>query len=508
VEFMEPLFQLDLQVPPRGSRQRLRALHRQIRDAILDGRLQPGLKLPPTRELARVSGVSRNTALATYDLLLSEGYLHARRGSGTYVAQIHAARPRRPASSRGSEDDPRLNPSWRLALLAARGGRRPRPRYEFRIGLPDASLFPLELWRRLTARALRALAKTPFDGVDTQGQGALREAIARHVSFARAVACRAEDIVVTTGAQQAFDLLARVLVTPKRSVVAVEEPGYAPLRAAFATAGAKVIPVPLDDEGLIVDRVPSQARVICVTPSHQYPLGLAMSMSRRAALLEFARRRGAVVIEDDYDGEYRYGGRPLDALQTLDRHESVFYVGTFGKCLFPAVRIGYIVAPPWAVRALVAMKECSDWHGPGTTQDALAAFISEGHLARHMRRMQAIYSARRKLILQSFEERFAGALEPVPSIAGLHLSARLLGDHDASAVSRRAREADVGVYDLSRFYWKKPTLNGLVFGFGTIGERDIAEALTRLQRALMRPSGRTRSAPAAAAVARRTYRSG
>jgi GntR family transcriptional regulator/MocR family aminotransferase len=240
---MEPLFQLDLQVPPRGSRQRLRALHRQIRDAILDGRLQPGLKLPPTRELARVSGVSRNTALATYDLLLSEGYLHARQGSGTFVAQIHAARPSRPQPSRTPEDDdPRLNRSWRLALLAARRGHRPRPRYEFRIGLPDASLFPLALWRRLTSRALRALAKAPFDAVDTQGQPALRAAIARHVSFARAVACRPEDIVVTSGAQQAFDLLARVLVTPRRSVVAVEEPGYAPSRAAFGLAGAKLAP--------------------------------------------------------------------------------------------------------------------------------------------------------------------------------------------------------------------------------------------------------------------------
>lgn len=505
---MEPLFQLDLQVPPRGSRDRLRALHRQIRDAILDGRLQPGLRLPPTRELARVSGVSRNTALATYDLLLSEGYLHARRGSGTYVAQIHAARPRRPQPSRATQDDPRLNQSWRLALLAARSDRRPRPRYEFRIGLPDASLFPLEVWRRLTARALRALAKAPFDAIDTQGQPALREAIARHVSFARAVACRAEDIVVTSGAQQAFDLLARVLVTPKRTVVAVEEPGYAPSRAAFAMAGAKVAPVPLDEEGLIVDRLPPQARVICVTPSHQYPLGLAMSMPRRAALLEFARRRGAVVIEDDYDGEYRYGGRPLDALQTLDRHESVFYVGTFGKCLFPAVRMGFIVAPPWAVRALVAMKECSDWHGPGTTQDALTSFISEGHLARHMRRMQGIYSARRKLLLQRLEDRFGGMLAPVPSFAGLHLAARLLGDRDATEVSRLAREADVGVYDLRRFYWKKPTMNGLAFGFGTIGERDIEEALARLHRTLTRPSGRTRSAPAAAAAARRTYRSG
>jgi GntR family transcriptional regulator/MocR family aminotransferase len=505
---MEPLFQLDLQVPPRGSRDRLRSLHRQIRDAILDGRLQPGLRLPPTRELARVSGVSRNTALATYDLLLSEGYLQARRGSGTYVAQIHAARPHRPPTSRGTQDDPRLNPSWRMALLAARSGRRPRPRYEFRIGQPDATLFPLEVWRRLTGRALRALARAPLEAIDTQGQPGLREAIARHVSFARAVACRAEDIVVTSGAQQAFDLLARVLVMPKRNVVGVEEPGYAPSRAAFALAGAKVAPVPLDEEGLIVDRLPPQTRIICVTPSHQYPLGLAMSMPRRAALLEFARRRGAVVIEDDYDGEYRYGGRPLDALQTLDRHESVFYVGTFGKCLFPAVRIGFIVAPPWAVRALVAMKECSDWHGPGTTQDALAAFIAEGHLVRHVRRMQGIYSARRKRILQAFGERFAGILEPVPSVAGLHLAARLLGDREATDVSRRAREADVGVYDLNRFYWKKPTLNGLAFGFGTIGERDIEEALTRLHRTLTRPSGRSRSAPAGAAAARRTYRSG
>jgi GntR family transcriptional regulator/MocR family aminotransferase len=486
---MEPLFQLGLSIPAHGSRDRLRALHRQLREAILDGRLQPGLRLPPTRELARANGVSRNTVLATYDLLLSEGYLHARRGSGTYVAHIHAAPKRRSAAARVSQDDPRLNGTWKLALAAARRSRAVPPRYDFRLGHPDATLFPFEVWRRLSARALRALSRAPASAVDTQGQPALREAIARHVSFARAVACSPEEVLVTSGAQQAFDLLARVLVTPKRSVVAIEDPGYAPLRAALTMAGAKAVPVPVDEEGLVVERIPARAKIICVTPSHQFPLGTAMSMPRRAALLEFARRRGAVIVEDDYDGEYRYGGRPLDALQTLDRHEAVFYVGTFGKCLFPAVRVGFIVAPPWAVQALVATKECTDWHGPGPAQDALATFISEGHLARHVRKMRSVYAGRRDLLLRTLARDFDGVLEALPSAAGLHLSARVRGPEEAAEFVRRARESDVGVSNLKHFYWGRQALSGVAFGFGAISERDIEAGLARLVR---RRSGRTR----------------
>jgi GntR family transcriptional regulator / MocR family aminotransferase len=472
-----PIFQLGLIIPSPGSRYRRRELHRQLRDAILDGRLRPGLRLPPTRELAESIGVSRNTVLVTYELLLSEGFLRAHTGSGTYVADVQSGPKRR---ARPGRDDPRLNSEWKAALGARRGVRSaPSPRYDFKLGSTDVTQFPFDVWRRLSARGLRALSKTPDAPVDTQGQPALRHAIARHVSFSRAVACRADDILVTSGSQQAFNLLARVLIKPKRTVVAIEDPGYGPLRAAFMLAGAKIVLVPVDAEGIIVDRIPPQVRIVCVTPSHQFPLGSALSQSRRAALLDFTRRRNGVVIEDDYDGEYRYGGRPLDALQTSDRQESVFYVGTFGKCLFPAVRVGFVVAPPWAIPALVATKECTDWHGTGPEQDLLAAFISEGHLGRYLRKVTGIYSARRELIINTLIRDFAGALEPIPSTAGLHLCARARSASEATSLVQRARENDVGVYDLKRFYAGRPTVSGIVLGFGSINARDIEVGLAR-----------------------------
>ncbi|WP_329955905.1 PLP-dependent aminotransferase family protein [Cupriavidus necator] len=240
----------------------------------------------------------------------------------------------------------------------------------------------------------------------------LREAIASHVSFARAVACGADDVVVTSGAQQAFDLIARVLVTPGKTVVAVEDPGYPPLRHAFAAAGARLVPVPVDDEGMQVDQLPAGARVICVTPSHQFPLGATLSLARRRALLAFARRHGAVVVEDDYDGEFRHGGRPLDALQTLDQDQLVWYVGTFSRSLFPGLRLGYAVVPPWARDAVVAAGQYTDWHSALLAQDTLAAFMAEGHLARHIRKMRAAYTGRRDRCWPRWRATAPGASPP------------------------------------------------------------------------------------------------
>ncbi|HEY0660234.1 MAG TPA: PLP-dependent aminotransferase family protein [Lysobacter sp.] len=486
---MEPIsglpgFELAIDLPPRGSRDLLHALHQQLRSAIVEGRLQPGLRLPPTRTLAAAVGVSRNTAVATYDLLLSEGYLVARHGAGTYVAQSLPQAPERKASTSANGGDRRLSPPWREPTATPSATPRKPPRYNFRLGLPDHAQFPFDVWRRLATRALRSIAKAPAEYASPQGQPSLRDAIARHVSFARAVACRADDLVVTTGAQQAFDLLGRILVTPRRTVVAMENPGYPPARTAFETAGARIVPVPVDEEGLRVDRLPEDARVIYVTPSHQSPLGCAMSMRRRAALLEFAQARGAVIIEDDYDGEFRFDGRPLDALQTLDRAGSVFYVGTFSKSLFPAIRLGYVVAPPWALAALIDAKQGADGRCDTLTQETLAAFIAEGHLARHVRKMRQVYGRRRQVLLDGLQE-FGGWLQPVPSAAGLHLAAMFNPATPADAIAEQARQLDVGVQSLRMFYTGKPR-PGLVFGYGTIGESAIAEGLARLRR--LRPT--------------------
>ncbi|MCE5232782.1 MAG: PLP-dependent aminotransferase family protein [Mizugakiibacter sp.] len=479
---MDPVLEFPIDLPARDSRNLLRALHGQLRAAILDGRLRPGLRLPPTRALAAACGVSRNTAVAAYDLLLSEGYLLTRPRAGAFVADVLPTAPAHKAPARGANADRRLAAFWRRPPLAPSAPPHAPPRWDFRLGVPDAGAFPFDVWRRLSARALRAAAKAPAAYLDAQGQPALRAAIAQHVAFARAVACGADDIVVTAGAQQAFDLLARILVAPGRTVVAVENPGYAPARAAFAAAGARIAPVRVDDEGLVVARLPREARVICVTPSHQFPLGVAMSARRRAELLEFAHRHGAVVIEDDYDGEFRYAGRPLDALQTLDRADSVFYVGTFSKCLFPALRLGFVAAPAWARRALVGAKLAADGHCPGVAQDALAAFIAAGHLARHVRRMRGVYAARREVLLSGLQRDLAPWLRPLPAVAGLHLAARAAPGFDADALARRAREHGVGVQSLRGYRDGPAGASGLVFGFGAIEADAIAEGLARLRR--------------------------
>jgi len=480
---MEPIFEIGIELPPRGSRQRQRALHRQLRAAILDGRLKPDVRLPATRELAAALGASRNTLVAAYEQLLSEGYLVARPGAGTYVANVLPHARRRPLPPGAREGESRLAVLWRQPPALPQPNPEPAAAFDFRLGLSDKTHFPYRAWRRLSARALRGIARTPVAYADPAGEPALREAIARHISLMRAVACQADDLVVTVGAQQGFDLLARILVTPGRTVVAVEDPGYPASRAAFAAAGAAVAPVPVDAEGLMTDRLPDNTQVIIVTPSHQFPLGTVMSMRRRKALLQFAQAHRAVVIEDDYDGEFRYGGRPLDALQTLDRDGSVFYVGTFSKSLFPALRLGFVVPPPWARRALVAAKQIADWHGPVLAQDTLTAFIAEGHLARHVRRMRKVYGERRSALLEAMARHCGDWLTPLPGEAGLHLAARLTSPVRAEAIVARAAERGVRVQDLQGYAVTKGAPKGLAFGLGMIPADRIEDGIRRLAKA-------------------------
>jgi GntR family transcriptional regulator / MocR family aminotransferase len=473
---MEPIIPLALELPARGSRARLQSLHLQLRAGILDGRLKAGQRLPSTRALAQACSVSRNTAVAAYDLLLGEGYLLARQGSGTVVAGSLSRSPR-PAPIGRLTADRRLNEQWRGAGAAGQRAAGDPPRLIFQLGVPDFAGFPLETWQRLFGRVARRQRAERRLEVEPQGLYGLREAIAQHVSFTRAVACGPNDIVVTSGAQQAFDLLARVLTPAAGAVVAVEDPGYPPLRAAFAAHGARIAAVPVDDEGLVVERLPERARVICVTPSHQFPLGGVMSARRRVALLDFCRRRECVVIEDDYDGEFRFGPRPLDALQTLDRSQSVFYVGTFSKCLSPDLRLGYIAAPPWARDALVAAKRAADgWTGTAA-QATLALLIKEGHLRRHVRKMQRLYAERRRVLLQGFNGELGRWLEPLPSLAGLHVTAKLRGAGGEAALVERLRVAGVGVGALHPYYHGTPSMRGLIFGYGNLGTAAIAESL-------------------------------
>src|SRR5262245_929683 len=476
---MEPVLGLDLRLPPRGSRARLRALHAQLRDGIAQGRLHAGLPLPSTRELARAYGVSRNTAVAAYDLLSSEGYVETRARGGTFVAAVAPRRVQRASITTHDRNDARLSAYWRRrrATLPPPGG--PAAEFDFAVGLPDKGEFPFATWRRLSARALRALSRSPAAYAEPQGREALRHAVSNHVSYARAVSCSADDVVVTSGAQQAFDLLARILVTPKKTLVAFEDPGYVPMRRAFEALGARIAPVPVDSQGIRVDRIPPAARIICVTPSHQFPLGMALSMERRKALLEWARRRDAVVIEDDYDGEFRYGGRPLDALQTLDNARCVFYVGTFSKSLFPALRLGYVVTPHWARHALVAAKQDADWHCAVLSQDTLAWFIAEGHLARHVRKMRRVYAARREAMLEAITSHLGSRVEILPSDSGLHVACTLSGTRRADALAARAYAAGIRLHALDGMAMRVAP-NGLILGLGRISGQRIDPGIRKL----------------------------
>jgi GntR family transcriptional regulator/MocR family aminotransferase len=476
---MEPVISLDIRLPARGSRGRLRALHAQIRDGIAQGRLHAGLLLPSTRELARAYGVSRNTAVAAYDLLAAEGYLVTRAGGGTFVAAVAPRGVQRASGAPRGGGDPRLNAYWRRRGALPPPSPGPKVEFDFAVGLPDKGEFPFDTWRRLSARALRTLSKTPPAYAEPEGRNSLRQAISAHVSYARAVSCSADDVVVTSGAQQAFDLLARVLVTPGRTLVALEDPGYPPMRRAFEALGARIAPVPVDAQGMKVERIPSAADIICVTPSHQFPLGMPLSMERRRALLELARRRNAVIIEDDYDGEFRYGGRPLDALQTLDGEERVFYVGTFSKSLFPALRLGYVVAPPWARRALIAAKQDSDWHCAVLAQDTLAAFMAEGHLTRHVRKMRRTYGERREITLRALRRHLAGRLKVLQSDIGLHIACVLSDARRADGLGARAQAAGIRLQTMSGFAVRS-SHNGIILGLGRLPSERIDRAVRKL----------------------------
>lgn len=471
---MAGVLELALDLPPPGSRQIRRALHAQLRAAILDGRLAAGLQLPASRVLAERLGLSRNSVIAVYDLLLAEGYIESRPGAGSFVARA-LPRPAPPAEAGPAPF--KLHPAWRDAHPLT-GFDSPVP-VDFRLGRAETRFFPLEIWTRLTSRSLRRA--TPYFGPD--GHPALREAIAGHVSSTRAVACGADDIVVTAGAQSAFDLLARLLVTPERPVVAMEDPGYTLVRALFAKAGARIAPVPVDDEGLMVERIPPEAAVIYVTPSHQFPTGRPMSLARRRQLLDLARRQEAVIIEDDYDSEFRFAGNPLDALQTLDRDGRVFYVATFSKSLFAALRLGFVVAPSWALDPLRAARQLTGLFGAPLEQETLAAFIAEGHLARHVRRMKKLYGERRLALQDALALHCDGLLRPVPSLAGLHLAARF---GPAAKPERLAQLKGIAIDRLGRFALLPlpATEDGLAFGYGTVDVERIDGAVRTLAKLL------------------------
>jgi len=455
------------------------AIYRQLRRAIVDGKLRPGDLLPPSRELARRLGVSRTTVTLAYDRLAGESFVEPRLGSGTFVGELGA---RTPDQTRAGQTGRALRPRtvWDSISLPPPLDRRAR--FDFRTGLPDATLFPHEQWRRLMARQLRSEASAAGAYSHPAGHRGLREAIARHIGISRGVDTSADNVTVTNGTQQALDILARVLLAPGDRV-AVEDPGYPPPKHLFTSLGARVVGVTVDREGLVVSSIPRGIRLVYVTPSHQYPLGVPMALSRRLKLLAWANRHNAAIIEDDYDSEFRFGGRPIEPLQTLDTTGRVLYVGSFSKTMLPALRLGFLVTPPSLRTAVHKAKHVTDWHSSMLAQAVLARFIDEGGFALHLRKMRAVYRARHDIMTKTLVRDFANHLEIIPSAAGLHITALApsASAKEIGAVVRRAFEAGVAVHSLSNFAITKPAPSGLVLGYGAIPAAKVEEGLRELR---------------------------
>ena len=453
-------------------------IYRQVRAAIEQGRLRAGDQLPASRTLAKELGVSRNTVGSAYEWLAGEGLLEGRQGAGTFVSRADV----RPAPAPDAVATSALRPrAFWTKVGPPRTWAPQRRRYDFRLGLPDASLFPFETWRRLLTSELRRDTGSSGYGASA-GHERLRAAIARHVGTARAVQADADQVVVTGGTQQGLDLIARVLLEPG-DVVAVEEPGYPQARLLFESLGMRVVPVPVDEHGLIVADLPAAARLVFVCPSHQMPLGMPLSMPRRQALLAWAEEHDAAVVEDDYDSEFRFGGRRMDALHALDAAGRVFYVGTFSKTLEPALRLGFVIAPAPLAQVLASARYLSDWHSPLAGQAAMARFIEEGLFARHLHATRTEYEARHGLLVQALSQDDASELEPISTSVGLHLTA-LLPDGTApeaeQALIERAGDLGVAFYGLSRFYAGHPARCGVILGFGSIARAQIPEGVSRL----------------------------
>ena len=466
-------------------------LHRQIYDsyrkAIVEGRLRPGQRIPSTRVLASELGVSRFPVLNAYSQLLAEGYFYGRVGAGTVVSssipdqipsreatRARAAGPRsgpRPVARRCATALPVERPPWLLRLGA------------FGVGQVDFDEFPLNVWSRLVARHCRESDAQSFHYGKLHGSMALRETIAAYLRTARSLRCEAGQIMIVSGSQQALEISALVLLDPG-SRVWVEDPGYRLAREALALAACRLVPVPVDGEGLNVAagiKRCRQARAALVTPSHQYPLGVTMSASRRLQLLEWAQSSGSWILEDDYDSEYRYGSMPIASLQGLDSNSRVIYIGTFSKVLFPSLRLGYIVIPPDLIERFLTVRRAMDLGPPNFFQEVLADFIREGHFARHIRRMRVVYGERASVLVSSIRKELGSAVEICGGDAGMHLAVTMNDETADVEIAERAARQNLWLWPLSPYYLGDAARRGFVLGFGSTAAADIPEAVRKLR---------------------------
>lgn len=463
----------------------------QVRDAILAGRLAPGTLLPASRTLANELAVSRNTVLAGFERLYAEGYTEGLIGSGTRVSQVL---PEELLSARKQDNAPgvkKIKTGKLSKLTLDLSGYRPShigrsdPRRAFRPGLPDLDSFPFATWSRLVGRFWRHPPKDLMFTGDLSGYRPLRDVVAAYLGAVRGLNCSAENIVITSGAQQALDLIARTVIDPGDQVW-VENPGYSGLRNTLKAAGAELVHVPVDNEGVSVDTgiaLAPNAALAAVTPSHQYPLGVTMSLSRRLELLDWAQAKGAWILEDDYDSDFRYSGKPISALQGLDDQGRVVYVGTFSKILFPTLRLGYVVLPEFLVDPFLKVRAALDDHPALALQPALAEFIAEGHFASHLRRLRRLYGERQQLMIEAMTKQGAGLFDVAPHEAGMHLVARFAADIGITDRELADLGNQVGLVTppLSGYYADQSVdQKGIVLGYAGLSEREIKGGVSKL----------------------------
>ncbi|XVO87419.1 PLP-dependent aminotransferase family protein [Pseudomonas palleroniana] len=485
-----------------------RQLYDALRQRVLDGRLVSGTRLPASRDLAAALSISRNSVVRAYDQLYAEGFIESRVGDGTYVAQLPTAKKLSTKLSTGFStglsptlstnaanlpenlDDEVIHSAGVARIKTNHLAQPPSgPPRAFRVGVPAFDLFPFEVWAKLNGAFWRKPDLEQLCYGDPAGDARLRGLIAAYLRSSRGLQCTAEQIVITSGAQQAISLCAQLLVEPG-DAVAVENPGYCAAGHAFALAGGRLHGVPVDNEGIDCQVLNTLAdcRVAYVTPSHQYPLGVVMSLARRLELLAWAERTGGWIIEDDYDGEYRYSGAPLSPLAALARSGRVLYVGTFGKVAFPALRLGYLVLPPGLVDAFSRRRAVDMRHSEVSTQAVMAEFMAAGHFQRHIRRMRRAALSRRNALLAGWPDGLGGIGE-LPSVAaGLHLTVRVETLAREQQLLAQAREVGVEVNGLSSYWLPQSSTPvdqraGLVMGFAAVPEVEIALALKRLRAA-------------------------
>lgn len=472
-------------------------IYRQIYDAvrrsILEGRIAPGTRLPASRQLAAQLSVSRMTVVNAYDQLFAEGYLEGKRGSGTFVASELPEEFLR--IERKDTAVPNGKTAIRKLVLSAYGEKTrrdmetvasnhsPTVSTPFQHSLIAADEFPFELWSKITLHHLKYSYRQLSGYGDAAGYLPLRKAIAHHLRSTRGVNCEERQVIVTNGTQQAVFLITQLLLS-RADPVWLEDPCHLGTSDVMSAFGIDVRSVPVDDEGFDIERARKMrkpAKMIYLTPSRQFPLGMTMSLQRRLSVLEWAKENDAWIIEDDYDSEFRYSGRPLPALQGLDRGGRVLYVGTFSKTLFPGLRLGCVVLPPDLVRVFSAARTLNDMHAPMLEQLALADFIGEGHFERHVRRMRTLYRTRQAVLVGEVEKNLGRFIEIAPSDAGMHLIGWLPKGVDDREVSRAVTEAGLRAGAVSRYAKRRLERGGLMLGYTAFNEREIVDGVKRLR---------------------------